>query len=217
MEKLKLKLNKKQLVLALFIAGAVLILFDIIMLAVVVPQGRPGFFKIWLLLAAYVHSHDADSHFFRYDEETRRNIPTKELTGERVIRRMSLYLRNMVGKDDYLPEVWERNYFRETDKEFGENRVLAPLVAYKMLYDLASVDQDDCWKLFVQADASLIYDISDELRRAGEQRMPQALEEIYSDAEGKYIENIKDFLVGNKRYMKRRMLEYALKNDGAFY
>ena len=158
MEKLKLKLNKKQLVLALFIAGAVLILFDIIMLAVVVPQGRPGFFKImlalifglmtllgvWLLLAAYVHSHDADSHFFRYDEETRRNIPTKELTGERVIRRMSLYLRNMVGKDDYLPEVWERNYFRETDKEFGENRVLAPLVAYKMLYDLASVDQDDC-------------------------------------------------------------------------
>ena len=161
MEKLKLKLNKKQLVLALFIAGAVLILFDIIMLAVVVPQGRPGFFKImlalifglmtllgvWLLLAAYVHSHDADSHFFRYDEETRRNIPTKELTGERVIRRMSLYLRNMVGKDDYLPEVWERNYFRETDKEFGENRVLAPLVAYKMLYDLASVDQDDCWKL----------------------------------------------------------------------
>lgn len=231
MEKLKLKLNKKQLVLALFIAGAVLILFDIIMLAVVVPQGRPGFFKImlalifglmtllgvWLLLAAYVHSHDADSHFFRYDEETRRNIPTKELTGERVIRRMSLYLRNMVGKDDYLPEVWERNYFRETDKEFGENRVLAPLVAYKMLYDLASVDQDDCWKLFVQADASLIYDISDELRRAGEQRMPQALEEIYSDAEGKYIENIKDFLVGNKRYMKRRMLEYALKNDVAFY
>ena len=122
MEKLKLKLNKKQLVLALFIAGAVLILFDIIMLAVVVPQGRPGFFKImlalifglmtllgvWLLLAAYVHSHDADSHFFRYDEETRRNIPTKELTGERVIRRMSLYLRNMVGKDDYLPEVWRR-------------------------------------------------------------------------------------------------------------
>ena len=107
MEKLKLKLNKKQLVLALFIAGAVLILFDIIMLAVVVPQGRPGFFKImlalifglmtllgvWLLLAAYVHSHDADSHFFRYDEETRRNISTKELTGERVIRRMSLYLR----------------------------------------------------------------------------------------------------------------------------
>ncbi len=61
---------------------------------------------VWLLLAAYVHSHDADSHFFRYDEETRRNIPTKELTGERVIRRMSLYLRNMVGKDDYLPEVW---------------------------------------------------------------------------------------------------------------
>ena len=86
-----------------------------------------------------------------------------------------------------------------------------------MLYDLASVDQDDCWKLFVQADASLIYDISDELRRAGEQRMPQALEDIYSDAGGKYIENIKDFLVGNKRYMKRRMLEYALKNDGAFY
>ena len=27
----------------------------------------------------------------------------------------------------------------------------------------------------------------------------------------------RDFLVGNKRYMKRRMLEYALKNDGAFY
>ncbi len=50
MEKLKLKLNKKQLVLALFIAGAVLILFDIIMLAVVVPQGRPGFFKIMLAL-----------------------------------------------------------------------------------------------------------------------------------------------------------------------
>ena len=50
MEKLKLKLNKKQLVLALFIAGAVLILFDIIMMAVVVPQGRPGFFKIMLAL-----------------------------------------------------------------------------------------------------------------------------------------------------------------------
>ena len=42
MEKLKLKLNKKQLVLALFIAGAVLILFDIIMLAVVVPRAGRG-------------------------------------------------------------------------------------------------------------------------------------------------------------------------------
>lgn len=231
MEKLKLRLNKKQLVLILFIAGCVALLAGIILFAVLVPKGRPGFFKTmlalifgvmivlggWLLLTAFVHSRDTDAHFFRYDAETRRNIPVSGLTFDRVNRRLGGLLRTMVGGDD-MQEIWNRNIFLEEDQDFGVNNVLAPLVAYKMLYDLARANREEYWVLFTEADRRLIESIAYELGIAGESRMPNALLEIYDDADGTdYIDNIQDFLTGNMRYLQRRMLEYARAEDASFF
>lgn len=226
----KVRLNRKQQVLGLFIAGAILILAGIILWAVLVPRAEGRFYKVMsimifvamillggsLLVSAYLRRVE-DAHFFRYDVETERNIPLQELDFDRVNRRMSAELRVMVG-EDILPEIWLRRIFQEEGQSFGKDRVLAPLVAYKMLYDLARYDRDDYWELFTTADPNLVKDISAELERAGEERMARALIEIYDDCEGDSdIGNIRDFLTGNIRYLRRRMVEYARDQDENFY
>lgn len=236
MLKLHLKLTKKQIVLALFIGGAILLLAGIIFAAVLLAQSgsvpfRSGFFKVmgvlvpgsiillgaWLILAAYVHSQESDAHFFRYDPETKRNIPIEDLTFDRVNRRMGSFLRKNVG-DPYVPQIWKQDVFAEEDQMFGADRVLAPLVAYKMLFDLIASDSDETWALFTHADHHLLDDLNGELETAGETRMIHDLTDIYEDArEHDSTENIRNFLTGNRRYLQRRMLEYARAIDRELY
>lgn len=226
----KVRLNRKQQVLGLFIAGAILILAGIILLAVLAPRAEGRFYKVMytmifiamillggsLLVSAYLRRVE-DAHFFRYDVETERNIPLQALDFDRVNRRMSAELRVMVG-EDILPEIWLRSVFCEEGQSFGKDRVLAPMVAYKMLYDLARYDREEYWELFTTADPGLIKDIADELERADEERMSRALIEIYEDCEGETdTDNIRDFLTGNLRYLRRRMVEYARAQDENFY
>ena len=236
MLKLKLKLTKKQIVLALFVSGAIVLLAGIIFAAVLLAQSgsapfRSGFFKVmgvlvpgsiillgaWLILAAYVHSQESDAHFFRYDPDTKRNIPVEDLTFDRVNRRMGSELRKLVG-DPYMPQIWKGDVFAEEDQVFGTNRVLAPLVAYKMLFDLITSDSEETLSLFTHADRRLLNDLNDELAAAGETRMIHDLTDIYEDAcEHDSTENIRNFLTGNRNYLRRRMLEYAKARDREFY
>lgn len=231
MNKLKLKLSKKQLVLMLLIGGGVLVLAGIILLATVAPLGRPGFFKTmitlifvlmillggWLVLAAYVNGKSTDAHFFRYDKNTGRNIPVRELTFDVINRRLSQRMYDVMGPD-YMTVFWHRDIFEENDDVFGVDRVLAPLFAYKALLDLARVNRDECWVLFTKADRRLVKHIANELEEAGEKDMPDDLLKIYDDAANTdYIDNIKSYLTDNRGYLQHKMKEYVVAEDEKFY
>lgn len=223
-------LNRKQIVLALFIGGAVLVLAGIVVLAVLAPHGASRSYKVMLALIAVVmillggfmlasayHRREEETHFFRFDPDTRRNIPVGELDFDRINNRLAARMRTVLQSDQIMPIVWERNIIRE-ENESEKGGVLAPLIAFKMLYDLARYDRDDYWALFLDADEQLIEDMAAELERAADGRMAQALLDIYADGVADMdITYVKDFLTGNLRYLRRRMVEYTKEHDKEFY
>lgn len=226
----KFGLNRKQIVLALFCVGAVLVIASIILIPVGSINAGSQFYKVMFLLialamlllgcacllAAYLH-RSTEHHFFRYEAESGRNIAPGELDFNRVNRRLGTLLRALFG-DDVYPTIWQMNIFREEKDSLGENGSLSPLVAYKMLYDLSRYDRDEYWTLFMDADEQLIEDIVAELESASESRMAQTLSRIYEQGvETGDIEDIRDFLTGNRKYLSRRMVEYALAHDEEFY
>lgn len=225
----KTRLNRKQLVLALFCAGAALVIAAIAMVFVAFFAAGSQFYKVMFaiiaavafllgcacLIAAYLH-RSTEHHFFRYEDEIGRNISLSELDFDRVNRRLGTFLRSLLG-DELYPTLWQMSIFSE-DASLGEDGVLSPLVAYKMLYDLSRYDRDEYWELFVDADEQVIEDIANELESASEGRMAQTLLRIYEQsAESGDIEDIRDFLTGNRKYLRRRMVEYARAHDEEFY
>lgn len=224
------RMNQKQLVLALFCAGAVLVIASIILIPVACIAAGGQFYKVMLLLialvmlllgaaclfAAYLH-RSTEHHFFRYDAETGRNIATAELDFDRVNRRLGMFLRSLLG-DDVYPTILEMNIFREEKDSLGENGLLSPLIAYKILYDLSRYDRDEYWTLFVDADEQLIEDIAAMLESASDSCMPRDLIQCYElSVETGDIRDIRDFLIGNQKYLSRRMLGYVRAHDEEFY
>lgn len=224
------RMNQKQLVLALFCAGAVLVIASIILIPVACIAAGSQFYKVMLLLialvmlllgaaclfAAYLH-RSTEHHFFRYDAETGRNIAPAELDFDRVNRRLGMFLRSLLG-DDVYPTILEMNIFREEKDSLGENGLLSPLIAYKILYDLSRYDRDEYWALFVDADEQLIEDIAAMLESASDSCMPRDLIQCYElSVETGDIRDIRDFLIGNQKYLSRRMLGYVRAHDEEFY
>ena len=224
-----MKINSKKLIPVLFVTGAVLILGGILLFAIGMPHASSTFSRVMqgiiatvlcligvmVLYYAYL-SRDTDSNFFLYDRKTGRNIDPEDLDFDRVNARMGYFMTLIASSQS---EAWEGNIFEETATErFGENEVYKPLVAYKMLYDLAETDTDDGWRLFTTADASLIDSLADALRDADEDPMPRTLIEEYNAVEDENdIEYIRDFIKGNVRYIRRRMMEYVRRNMNLFY
>lgn len=224
------RMNRKQLVLALFCAGAVLVIASIVLIPVAGIAAGSQFYKVMLLLialvmlllgcacllAAYLH-RSTEHHFFRYDAEIGRNIAPAELDFTRVNRRLWMFLRSLFG-DDVYPAILQMNVFREEKDSLGENGLLSPLIAYKMLYDLSRYDRDEYWTLFVDGDEQLIEDIAAMLESASDSRMARDLIQCYEfSVETGDIKDIRDFLIGNQQYLSRRMLGYARAHDEEFY
>lgn len=223
-------MNRKQVVLALFCMGAAMVIAAIVVGFIAFLAASSRFYKFMsgaiavvafllgcaFLLAAYLHK-STEHHFFRYEAESGRNIALGELDFDRVNRRLGTFLRSLLG-DEVYPTIWQMNIFREENASFGEGYALSSLVAYKMLYDLSRYDRDEYWKLFVDADEQLIEDMAVGLENASEGRMAQTLIRIYEQSvETGDIEDIRDFLTGNQRYLVRRMVEFTRAHDEEFY
>lgn len=224
-----MKISEKKIVLSLFVGGAVFLIMGILLLAVAVPTAASAFYTVMLSLLgvfvlllgavtlwlAYLF-RDTDAHFFRYDPSTGRNIALSDVDFDRVNNRMSAYVNRISGSQE---ELWQGNIFAECDPErFGPNGVYSPLLAYKMLYDLAEIDKDDTWMYFTSASPELIDALSEALRQAGESAMSDTLLRAYNEvSDVSDIEWIRDFIKGNRRYIQRRTLQYVHINDEMFY
>lgn len=224
-----MKINEKKIVLALFVGGAIVLVVGILLLALAVPAVASTFHKVmWSLTAvismllggvllwlAYLY-RDTDANFFRYDPHTGRNIPLKEVDFDRINSRMAAYENRISASYDSL---WKGDIFTECDAErFGPEEVYRPLLAYKMLYDLAEIDRDESWELFTGAEPELVNSLADALRDAGEDKMADAVVDAYNRVEDvTEIAWIRDFIKGNQKYIQRRVLHYVHKNDELFY
>ena len=219
----------KNMSLILLVVAAVLILGGIVMLALLVPGAASTFYKVCLaiisilcvlmgvgLLFCLYLGRDNDPNFFLYDPKTARNIPESELDFERINSRMSYFLTTLSTSQEKL---WADNILADNGTgRFGVNDVYRPLTAYKMLYDLVELDRPEGWALFLCAGPATIDALRDALEENGEEAMSKALYHAYSSASGREdTEWLRDFLSGNAKYLRRRMLGYVQKNIEWFY
>lgn len=219
--------KSKVLTPALFAVAFVFILGGIVLLAFVVP-GAALFYQICTAIIAilavligvgvlyYLYlARDNDPNFFLYDTKTERNIDASDLTFERVNSRMSYFMSTLTTSQERL---WKENVLSVNPKRFGVKEIYKPLAAYKMLYDLAQIDRPEGWQLFLNADPAALDAILEALSSNDEKDMPLKLRQAFNSATDQDdYEWIRDYVMGNSKYIQSRMMGYVKKNIEFFY
>lgn len=222
------KVNSKKVMIVLLAMAAVTILGGILLFPLVVARAAAAIVSVTSTLLAIeliliglailvflFLAHDGDANFFLYDRKTKRNIPEEELTFDRINSRMGYYMTLISSSQE---QMWMKNVLGSENVRFGYKGVYKPLVAYKMLYDLIELDSPELWELFTGADAEVISSLCDALTAAGEKDMVNTLIDAYEGAESvEDIEWVRDFLLGNDKYIRRRVSEYVLEKIEEFY
>jgi hypothetical protein len=176
----------------------------IISILLIAMSGLIGYY-LWL-------TKDSEPNFFLFDRARKRNIPVEELTFKTVNERMNVYLSRV---SDSVEALWQEDVL-ENERKLGFRKVYRPLLAYKMLYDLGDKNVDDYWDLLLKASPETIDSICGALTQGGEAEMVKAFRFIMAN----YRENpakIKDFIIGNLRYIRGRMMGYIKKHIELFY
>ncbi len=224
-----MKLNVKKLAPILYTIAALFILGGIALLAFAVPGATSAFYAVVLAIFAVLcialgglvifylfDSREDEVNFFLYDRKTGGNVGVEHLTFERINSRMSFFMTRLSAS---MAETWQENILSTSEEgAFGHEDVYKPLVAYKMLYDLAELDQPEVWQMFNTANPETIRSLCEVFEGISESSMAQTLTEAYESAEGPDdIAWVRDFLTGNVAYIRRRMTDYVKKNLEWFY
>ncbi len=225
MEKIK-SFVRQNLKLILFVLFGLLVVTGI--LVIVLGGGHSdGFLKVMFIIfgivlellacsvafLAIVTGGAEPANFFLYDNKKSANISLDELDFARVDKKMTFVMTNLT---ESVSEVWTRRViFAESSDVLRENEALVPLVAYKMLYDLAERANESVWATYLAADALVIEDIAAALEINGDTELGNAFKFLFENAAGSYERTAK-FLADNKRYIQSKMLKYVKANIEKF-
>lgn len=166
-----------------------------------------------LLIFCYLLlGRDTEPNFFLFERSKKRNISVDNLTFTIVNERMTFFLGLVCETPDQL---WQEGILDDSRK-FGYRGVYKPLVAYKMLYDLGEKDIDAYWALLKNATPATINMLCEALERGGEQEMVKAFRYIYENCKND-DKKMQDFIRGNQRYLRGKMLTYVKRHIELFY
>ena len=217
--------SKKMIPLIMAVVGILTFVGAVLILCLAVPKADAAYKTVLevviaclmillsLLIVAYLWiTRDAEPNFFLFDRAKKRNIPVENLNFTIVNERMSFFLTMVCESAEQL---WQEDVL-ESDRKLGYRRVYRPLLAYKMLYDLADKDIATYWNLLFNAKQKTVESLCSALEQGGEQEMVKAFRYIMENYRDN-PEKIKDFVCGNMRYIRGRMLGYIKKNIEMFY
>ncbi len=216
---------KKKLPLIMAIVGVISLVCAILLFALALPHADAGYKRglivsiaiLMILLTALIGYYlyvirDAEPNFFLFDRVKKKNIPLDDLTFKIVNERMTFF-QSLVSSS--MEQLWQSEVLN-SNVQMGQRKVYRPLLAYKMLYDLPDKDIAAYWDLLFRASPETIDALCGALEQGGEQEMVKAFRYIMEN----YRDNpdkIKDFVRGNMRYIRGRMLGYIKKNIELFY
>lgn len=225
MEKLK-SFVRQNLKLILLVLCGLLVVTGI--LVIVLGGGQSdGFLKVMFIIfgivlellgcsvafLAIVTGGAESANFFLYDNKKHANVSVDDLDFARVDKKMTFVMANL---SENVSEVWtKRIIFAQGSDILRENEALVPLVAYKMLYDLAERANESVWELYLTADALVIEDVVAALELNGDTELGNAFKFLFENAAGSYERTAK-FLADNKKYIQSKMLKYVKANVEKF-
>ncbi|MBO5883929.1 MAG: hypothetical protein J6Q78_05950 [Clostridia bacterium] len=153
---------------------------------------------------------DMNSNYFLYDAKTKKNVSLQKLTFQTVNARMNRYISYYASSEGKL---WTEGVLESPELDMGEE--FKPLVAYKLLYDLAEANSENAWKCFEVCGEGTVECICSWIASAGDAEMADNIIKMKQlrPYNGAYI---KDYLVRNRKYLQSRMFKYVYENIDKF-
>lgn len=167
------------------------------------------------LCALYVYiillSVDREPNYFLFDRLSGRNIPLSELRWRMVDDKLTLYISENFGSEIFL---WKSDALLDEDR-YGYHGALGPLIAYRMLCNVARDEGGEYFRLLETAEERTVSVLCRLLEGAGEEDMARAI--MSYKRGGGAREDFRGYLSANTRYIQSRMLGYVRRHIEYFY
>ena len=143
------------------------------------------------------------TNYFLYDPKTKKNVSPQKLTFQIVNARMNRYLSYYAASEGKL---WTEGVLESPELDMGDE--FKPIVAYKLLYDLAELNSENGWKCFEVCGEGTVEFICSSIASAGDAEMAENIRKMKQlrPYNGAYIS---DYLVRNRKYLQSRMFKYV--------
>lgn len=215
--------KKKMKLYSLIFASLAAVLFVVMLVAGILYSASAITKIVLFVIAAFVlllavelgfmfilFGEDKQKNYFLYDPATGRCVSPNKLTFAMVNVKMNKYLSAYATSEGKL---WTDGVL--ADPSLAMNDVYKPLVAYKLLFDLADRDFETGWKCFAMASAKTVEFIAKGLDMNGDTAFASKLRNIKS-ADPVNLQLVRELLVRNKKYLQSKMLRYTLENIEKF-
>lgn len=218
-------MNRKKLNLILTIACAVFAVIAVVLLIFgIIYDGSHVLTKVLMIVAAVLSlalagelayllwfSDKGDvPNYFLYDASTKKNVSVDKLTLPVVNKRMDRYFSNYAPSEGKL---WTDGILENPELDMDD--VFKPLVAYKLLFDLADKDMEKGWKCFELASFETVDFICRSLEMNGEAEVAGNIRKM-KQVQPFQVKYIRDYLVSNCNYLQTKMLMYVRDNIAKF-
>ncbi len=211
----------------LFGAGAIVFaIIAIVMLLVgilAIDGYTAAFVKVMVLIIAVIClaialelgymfylEQDGAPNYFLYNTQTKRNIPVQKLTYQIINGRMNRFLSGYAPSEGKLwtDRIFDNPYLDMEDK-------FKPIVAYKLLHDLAEKDSESGWKCFEIASGETVEFLCIGLEMNNDNDMARVLRQA-KNSTPLNIKYVRDYLVSNRAYLKSKLCHYVFDNIQLF-
>jgi hypothetical protein len=217
-------MSQKNLNLILLIASIFFAVLAIVLLIVgIVYDGDHTFTKIMIIVVAVlslalagelaymlVKSNNTTPNYFLYDSKTKKNLPVQSLNVQMINSRMNRYFSSFAESEG---KIWTDGILDDANIDMGDE--FKPVVAYKLLLDLAVMDQENGWKCFEVASEQTVGFVCDSLEMNGEDEIAKNLR-LMKAVQPFQIKYVRDYLISNKSYLQTKMLRYVRDNIEKF-
>ena len=216
-------MSQKKLKLILFIASVILVVVGVVLLVFGCIYDENIFTKVVMILVsvlsivlsgelAYllVLMNDVRPNYFLYDNKIKRNISVQKLTFEDIAVRMNRYFSHYASSEG---KIWTDRVLDNPALDMTDE--FKPVVAYKLLYDLAEKDVDAGWACFDLASDKTVEFICRALEQNADNDMANTLRSI-KHSQPLNTQYLRTFLVKNRKYLKSRMFRYVYDNIRLF-
>ena len=153
---------------------------------------------------------DTRANYFLYDSRQGRNISVQKLAFQTINVRMNRFLSGYASSEGKLwtDKILDNPYLEMED-------AFKPLVAYKLLFDLAEHDSEGGWRCFELASFETVDFLCTALETSGDEEMARNLRQMKTAAPIN-VKYVRDYLVSNRQYLKEKMRRYVCENIQKF-
>ncbi len=217
-------MNQKKLNLILMVACIVFAVLAVVLFIVgAIYDGEHLFTKVLMIIVAILSlalagelaylrwiSSDNRPNYFLYDSRSKKNIPVQKLTFQAINNRMNRFFAGYAPSEG---KIWTDGILDNPYLDMADE--FKPIVAYKLLFDLAQMDVEKGWKCFELASSATVDFVCKGLEQNGDNEVAGNLRMMKS-AQPFQIKYVRDYLVSNRAYLQSRMFRYVRENIDKF-